>query len=116
MVKAASKTRNHQLRMSFFGRVMGFRLCVIMNVAWMAKATMEPESKTINHDKIKKFIESLEDARIYERDRMIWGVNRVYRHFENVDGDWLEKWGEEDEEESVKDAEGSLAKQEFKPQ
>jgi hypothetical protein len=60
---------------------------------------MEPEIKTLNQDKIKKALELLEDAQLYERDRMIWGVNRVYRHVEGVDGDWLEKWGEDEENE-----------------
>ncbi len=44
---------------------------------------------------------------------MIWGVNRVHRHVGGVDGDWLEKWGEDEgDEEPVRYSEGSSEERE----
>lgn len=63
---------------------------------------MESEVKTVNPEKVKKALELLEAARALERDRINWGVDCIYRHIENVDGDWLERWGEDDEEEDDK--------------
>lgn len=45
---------------------------------------------------------------------MIWGGNRVYRHVAGVNGDWLEKWGEDEEEERAKKAEGRAGNEESK--
>lgn len=77
-----------------------------MNVASDSHISMETENKIINEEKMNNFLASLQAARLYERDRMIWGVNRVYRHVTGVDGDWLEKWGEDEGEDSVKKVEG----------
>jgi hypothetical protein len=54
---------------------------------------MDAERNPAKEDRFKKVLDFLEDAKLYERDWMIWGVNRVHRHVEGVDGYWLEKWG-----------------------
>lgn len=43
----------------------------------------------------QKATQALQDARQYQKDWQDMGVNRVYKYFDDVDGDWLENWGEE---------------------
>lgn len=31
-------------------------------------------------------------ARQYQQDFQLYGVNRVYRYFDGVDGNWLDEW------------------------
>lgn len=85
-----------------------------MNAASDSQIGMETEKKIRNEEKMTDFLASLQAARLYERDRMIWGVNRVYRYVAGVDGDWLEKWEGDEEEEQVKKAEGRAGNEESK--
>ncbi len=85
-----------------------------MNPASDSQIGMETEKKIRNEEKMNNFLASLHAARLYERDRMIWGGNRVYRHVAGVNGDWLEKWGEDEEEERAKKAEGRAGNEESK--
>jgi hypothetical protein len=41
---------------------------------------------------------SLKAARQMQRDRRAHGVERVNLYYKDVEGDWLEKWGEGDSE------------------
>jgi hypothetical protein len=73
---------------------------------------MNAERNPSKEDRVKKALDSLEAARLLQRDWMIWGVDCVHRHVEGVDGDWLEKWGEDEkDEEPVRDNKGSLEPQ-----
>jgi hypothetical protein len=70
-----------------------------MNGAWSNKRNMEAQIKTSSEALLEKALESLRRTEILQRDWMIWGVDCVCRHVEGVDGDWLEKWGEDEENE-----------------
>ncbi|NET14321.1 MAG: hypothetical protein F6K08_16545 [Okeania sp. SIO1H6] len=43
-----------------------------------------------------------QEAQKLQEDRLTWGINHVNLYVENIDGDWLEKWGENEEELSEK--------------
>lgn len=68
---------------------------------------MEVQIKTSSEAQLEKALESLRRTEILQRDWMIWGVDCVSRHVEGVDGDWLEKWGENQEDDQpVREAGG----------
>jgi hypothetical protein len=60
--------------------------------------TMSTKINTTRQDRVKTALDSLRVARILQRDRQIYGTARVNRYVEDVDGDWLEKWGEDKED------------------
>jgi hypothetical protein len=45
---------------------------------------------------MEELLRSLEKARDLQRNRRKYGINYVYLYFEDIEGDWLEKWGEEE--------------------
>ncbi|NTW21670.1 MAG: hypothetical protein HGA42_19820 [Nostocales cyanobacterium W4_Combined_metabat2_030] len=54
------------------------------------------ENKILNKDRVESALLSLKAIRTYERDRRIHGLKRVELYYEDVEGNWLETWGEED--------------------
>jgi hypothetical protein len=48
-----------------------------------------------NSDKFQQAMEALEKARQMQRDRLRFGLDFVNLYVEDVEGDWLENWGEE---------------------
>ncbi|MEM1169301.1 MAG: hypothetical protein AAGJ08_09580 [Cyanobacteria bacterium P01_H01_bin.35] len=48
---------------------------------------------------LEKVWQAFQAAQQLQEDRLAWGINHVNLYVENVDGDWLENWGEEEEEE-----------------
>ncbi len=59
---------------------------------------MVKERLSKNREKLEIFLQHLEESRQLRKDWMINGLDSVDLYFEDVDGDWLEKWGENDEE------------------
>lgn len=51
-----------------------------------------------NQERLEKVWQALQAAQQLQEDRLNWGINHVNLYVENVDGDWLENWGEEEEE------------------
>ncbi|MGB3514606.1 MAG: hypothetical protein WBA93_36430 [Microcoleaceae cyanobacterium] len=51
-----------------------------------------------NQERLEKVWQALQAAQQLQEDRLSWGINHVNLYVENVDGDWLENWGEEEEE------------------
>lgn len=49
-------------------------------------------------EKLAKFIQHLEESRQLQQDWMNYGLECVDIYVEDVDGDWLERWGEEDDD------------------
>jgi hypothetical protein len=41
---------------------------------------------------------SLKAARKMQREKRTYGADHVHLYYEDVEGDWLEKWGEDDSE------------------
>jgi hypothetical protein len=56
--------------------------------------------KTSSEERAKfpTFLKHLEEARQLQIDWMSYGLNCVDLYVEDVDGDWLEKWGDDEEE------------------
>ncbi|MGD1714077.1 hypothetical protein [Hydrocoleum sp. CS-953] len=50
-------------------------------------------------ERLEKVWQAFQAAQQLQEDRLAWGINHVNLYVENVDGDWLENWGEEEEEE-----------------
>jgi hypothetical protein len=59
---------------------------------------MIKKSSTDYQERLETFVQHLEEARQLQRDWMTYGINCVDLYVEDVDGDWLEKWGKEDEQ------------------
>lgn len=58
---------------------------------------MTARTNSTNQDKVNKVLKSLQVVRRFQRERQIYGVGRVNRYVEDVDSDWLENWGEDEE-------------------
>lgn len=46
--------------------------------------------------RLDKFIESVEAAQKLQNDIVRYGLEAAYKYAEDVDGDWLEKWDEDE--------------------
>jgi hypothetical protein len=56
-----------------------------------------PSTKNTAEDlAIKAPLESLKAARELRRMRRKYGINYIYLVVDDVDGDWLEQWGEDE--------------------
>lgn len=42
--------------------------------------------------------QALQAAQQLQKDRLTFGIDHVNMYVEDVDGDWLERWGEDEEE------------------
>ena len=47
-------------------------------------------------EKVRNALKTLEVSRRFSQDKMTYGLGRVDRYVEDVEGDWLEKWAEDD--------------------
>ena len=84
--------------MKYFCRVIIFHPAVMLKAVSIPDMTMSTKINTTRQDRVKTAFDSLRVARIFQRDRQIYGIARVNRYVEDVDGDWLEKWGEDKED------------------
>jgi hypothetical protein len=48
--------------------------------------------------RLEQFLQHLESARQLEDDIMKYGLEAADLYFEDIDGDWLETWGDDDDE------------------
>ncbi len=55
-------------------------------------ANIEP----VISENVARAIEALERVRSLRESILAKGIDGVYDHFEDVDGDWLENWTDED--------------------
>jgi hypothetical protein len=62
---------------------------------------MVKETSSEGQVRFTTFLQHLEEARQLQLDWMTYGIDCVDLYVEDVDGDWLEKWGEEGEGEEV---------------
>jgi hypothetical protein len=58
---------------------------------------MGKERLTEPQERLDQFLEHLEAARQLQRDWMTHGLDCIDLYFEEIDGDWLENWGEDEE-------------------
>lgn len=48
--------------------------------------------------RLEKFRQHIEEARKLQDDILKYGLDAAYLYSDDVDGDWLERWGEDDDE------------------
>ncbi len=65
---------------------------------------MGKERLTEPQERLEQFLQHLEAARQLQRDWMNYGLDSVDIYFEDIDGDWLEKWGEEEAEQTPRES------------
>jgi hypothetical protein len=53
---------------------------------------------TERQKRLEQFLQHLESARQLEDDIMKYGLEAADLYFENIDSDWLETWGDDDDE------------------
>lgn len=53
---------------------------------------------TERQKRLEQFLQHLESARQLEDDIMKYGLEAADLYFEDIDGDWLETWGDDDNE------------------
>jgi hypothetical protein len=53
---------------------------------------------TERQKRLEQFLQHLEAARQLEDDIMKYGLEAADLYFEDIDGDWLETWGDDDDE------------------
>jgi len=49
-------------------------------------------------ERLEKVWQSLQAAQKLQNDRLTFGLDHVKLYVEDVEGDWLERWGEDEEE------------------
>lgn len=54
------------------------------------------ESKILEADAIESALQTLKAIQTYERNKRTHGLGRVDLYFQDVEGDWLETWGEDE--------------------
>ncbi len=57
---------------------------------------MTAQTKELREQKIDKAKGTLQQARALRESRKVFGVDGISQFVDDVDGDWLEKWSEED--------------------
>lgn len=55
---------------------------------------------TDSQERLEKFLHAVEEAQRFQDDLLKYGLDAVHLYVEDIDGDWLEKWGEDEEESS----------------
>ncbi|MBW4600127.1 MAG: hypothetical protein KME29_11095 [Calothrix sp. FI2-JRJ7] len=46
--------------------------------------------------RLEKFVQAVDAAQELQDNILRYGINAAYLYYEDVDGDWLSKWGDED--------------------
>jgi hypothetical protein len=59
---------------------------------------MVKEKQSDSQEKLEKFRQHLEEARKLQDELLTYGLEAIHLYVEDVDGDWLEKWGEDEED------------------
>ena len=64
---------------------------------------MPNQQETNSSQQLDRFSEALATARNMQQDWLNYGIDFVHLYVEDVDGDWLERWGEESILDSLKE-------------
>lgn len=65
-----------------------------------------------SQERLEEFIQLLESSRQLQQDILTRGLDAAYLYVEDVEGDWLENW-DEDEEDLETETNGNLAGEKF---
>jgi hypothetical protein len=58
---------------------------------------MVKEQSTDREERLEKFLQAVEEAQKFQDDLLKYGLEAVHLYVEDVEGDWLEKWQEDEE-------------------
>ena len=58
---------------------------------------MVTEKQNVNRNRLSKVLQAVEKAQKLQDDRIKFGLDHVNLYVENVEGDWLENWGNDEE-------------------
>ncbi len=61
---------------------------------------MGKERLTEPQERLEQFLKHLEAARHLQKDWMNYGFDCVNLYFEEIDSDWLERWGEDEDKQN----------------
>ncbi|AFZ27077.1 hypothetical protein Cylst_5027 [Cylindrospermum stagnale PCC 7417] len=59
---------------------------------------MVKEKLTDREQRLEDFLQAVEAAQKLQDDIMEYGLDAAYLYCDDIDGDWLERWGEDDDE------------------
>jgi hypothetical protein len=59
---------------------------------------MVNQKLTERQQRLEHFLQHIEAARQLEDDIMKYGLDAAYLYCDDVEGDWLDTWGDEEEE------------------
>ncbi len=65
-----------------------------------------------NQEKLEAFVQLLESSRQLQQDILTRGLDAAYLYVDDVEGDWLENW-DEDEEDLKNETDGNFAGEKF---
>ncbi len=71
---------------------------------------MVKEQSTDREKRLEKFLQAVEEAQKLQDDLLKYGLDAVHLYVEDVEGDWLEKWQEEDESAQIRSVRNALSK------
>lgn len=57
---------------------------------------MTAQTKEFSRQKVANAKEALQRARALRESRKVFGIDGISQFVDDLDGDWLEKWSEED--------------------
>lgn len=58
---------------------------------------MVTEKQNVNRNRLSKLLQAVEKAQKLQDDRIKFGLDHVNLYVENVEGDWLENWGNDED-------------------
>lgn len=59
---------------------------------------MAKEQSTDYEERFEKFFHAVEEAQRFQDDLLKYGLEAVHLYVDDIEGDWLEKWQDEDED------------------
>jgi predicted house-cleaning noncanonical NTP pyrophosphatase (MazG superfamily) len=62
---------------------------------------MNKEKITDRQERLAKFMQTVKAAQKLQDDILKYGLDAAYFYVEDVEGDWLEKWGDEEEQQTI---------------
>lgn len=71
---------------------------------------MVKEQSTDREERLEKFLQAVEEAQKLQDDLLKYGLDAVHLYVEDVEGDWLEKWQEEDKSAQIRSVRNTLSK------
>ncbi len=62
---------------------------------------MVTERQNYNRDKLSKVLQAVEKAQKLQDDRIKFGLDHVNLYVDDLEGDWLETWDDDEETEAT---------------